>query len=95
MSAHRCLTAWCLATGDADASVAASTAKSWSGDAGRRVMASALQVHGGVGFTWEHDLHLYLKRQQLDALTFGSSADHRRRLASLLRERVASGASIV
>ena len=42
------------------------------GDAARRVMASGLQVHGGIGFTWEHDLHLYLKRAQLDALTFGT-----------------------
>src|SRR5205085_10187964 len=52
--------AWCLGAGDPEASAAASTAKTWCSDASRRVMASALQVHGGVGFTWEHDLHLYL-----------------------------------
>jgi alkylation response protein AidB-like acyl-CoA dehydrogenase len=87
--------AWSLAAADPDASVAASTAKVWSGDAARRVMASGLQVHGGIGFTWEHDLHLYMKRAQLDGVTFGTSVVHRRRLAELLRSRVESGASIV
>lgn len=87
--------AWSLAAGDPGASVAASTAKAWSADAAKRVMASGLQVHGGIGFTWEHDLHLHLKRAQLEALTFGSSSAHRQRLATLLRARVESGASIV
>jgi alkylation response protein AidB-like acyl-CoA dehydrogenase len=87
--------AWALAAGDAEGSVAASTAKAWSGDAARRVMASGLQVHGGIGFTWEHDLHLYMKRAQLDGLTFGTPATHRRRLAALLRDRVAAGESIL
>ncbi len=87
--------AWSLAAGHPDASVAASTAKVWSGDAARRVMASGLQVHGGIGFTWEHDLHLYMKRAQLDGLTFGTSVVHRQRLAQLLRARVESGSSIV
>jgi alkylation response protein AidB-like acyl-CoA dehydrogenase len=75
--------------------VAASTAKAWCADAGRRVMASCLQVHGGIGFTWEHDLHLFLKRAQLDQVTFGDATYHRERLAALLRERLESGASIV
>src|SRR5690606_24796053 len=57
--------AWCVGAGDRDRSIAASTAKTWCSDAGRRVMASGLQVHGGIGFTWEHDLHLFLKRAQL------------------------------
>ena len=65
--------AWCIGAGDADASVAASTAKIWCGDASKRVMASALQVHGGIGFTWEHDLHFFLKRAQLDQLAFGDA----------------------
>jgi alkylation response protein AidB-like acyl-CoA dehydrogenase len=80
--------AWCLAAGDADASVAASTAKVWCSDAARRVMASGLQVHGGIGFTWEHDLHLYIKRSQLDQVCFGDAAFHRERLAGLLRPRL-------
>ena len=78
--------AWCLSAGDSDASIAASTAKTWCSDAARRVMASGLQVHGGIGFTWEHDLHLFLKRSQLDQLTFGDGAYHRERLGRFLRE---------
>jgi alkylation response protein AidB-like acyl-CoA dehydrogenase len=87
--------AWAIAFGDPDASVAASTAKVWCSDAAKRVMASGLQVHGGIGFTWEHDMHLYLKRAQLDQLTFGDASYHRDRLAGLLRERVAAGMSVI
>ena len=54
--------AWCLTVDDPDRAIAASTAKTWAGDASKRVMAGSLQVHGGIGFTWEHDLHLYMKR---------------------------------
>jgi alkylation response protein AidB-like acyl-CoA dehydrogenase len=87
--------AWCIGAADPEASVAASTAKIWGSDASKRVMASGLQVHGGIGFTWEHDLHLFLKRAQLDQLTFGDAAYHRVRLAALLRERVEAGASVI
>jgi alkylation response protein AidB-like acyl-CoA dehydrogenase len=87
--------AWCISADDPDASVAASTAKIWCSDASKRVMASALQVHGGIGFTWEHDLHLFLKRAQLDQLGFGDAAYHRERLAALLRPRVAAGTSVI
>ena len=86
--------AWCLGAAEPDASIAASTAKVWCSDASRRVMASGLQVHGGIGFTWEHDLHLYLKRSQLDQVTFGDAAFHRDRIARLLRPRVEAGESI-
>ncbi len=87
--------AWCLAADDADQSIAASTAKTWGSDASKRVMASALQVHGGIGFTWEHDLHLFLKRAQLDQLTFGDAVVHRDRLAGLLRPKVDAGESVI
>jgi alkylation response protein AidB-like acyl-CoA dehydrogenase len=87
--------AWCISAGDPDASVAASTAKVWCSDAAPRVMASCLQVHGGVGFTWEHDVHLFLKRSQLDQVSFGDATFHRERLAGLLRSRVESGGSVV
>jgi alkylation response protein AidB-like acyl-CoA dehydrogenase len=87
--------AWCLAADDPDRSVAASVAKSWCVDASRRVMASCLQVHGGIGFTWESDVHLYLKRAQLDQLEFGDATHHRDRLASLLRTRVEAGESVI
>ena len=58
-------------------------------------MASALQVHGGIGFTWEHDLHLYLKRAQLDEVTFGDAGFHRDRLVDLLRARVEAGQGLL
>jgi alkylation response protein AidB-like acyl-CoA dehydrogenase len=87
--------AWSIGAGDPDASIAASTAKIWCSDASKRVMASALQVHGGIGFTWEHDLHFFLKRAQLDQLSFGDAVVHRQRLASLLRPRVVAGDSVI
>jgi len=83
--------AWTLGAGDLDRSVAASTAKTWCSDASRRVMASGLQVHGGIGFTWEHDLHLFVKRAQLDGVSFGDATWHRDRLGRLLRARVEAG----
>lgn len=87
--------AWCLSADDPDTSIAASTAKIWGSDASRRVMASGLQVHGGIGFTWEHDLHLFLKRAQLDQLTFGDAVYHRERLAARLRPQVDAGQSVI
>ena len=87
--------AWSIGADDADASIAVSTAKTWCGDASKRVMASALQVHGGIGFTWEHDLHFYLKRAQYEQLAFGDATAHRSRLGSLLRARVEAGESVV
>jgi alkylation response protein AidB-like acyl-CoA dehydrogenase len=87
--------AWCIGADDPDASIAASTAKIWCSDASKRVMASALQVHGGIGFTWEHDLHFFLKRAQLDQVSFGDASFHRSRLTALLRPRVEAGESIV
>ena len=87
--------AWCLSADHPDASIAASTAKAWCSDAATRVLASALQVHGGIGFTWEHDTHLYMKRGQLDAMAFGNATFHRARLASLLRPRVEAGDGVV
>jgi alkylation response protein AidB-like acyl-CoA dehydrogenase len=87
--------AWCLSADDPESSVAASTAKVWGADASKRVMASALQVHGGIGFTWEHDLHFYMKRAQVDQLSFGDASYHRERLAQLLRTRVESGEQLI
>jgi len=83
--------AWAVGAGDPEASTAASAAKVWCSDASRRVMASALQVHGGIGFTWEHDLHLFLKRAQLDQVSFGDARYHRERIARILRPRAEAG----
>jgi alkylation response protein AidB-like acyl-CoA dehydrogenase len=63
--------------------LAASMAKAYASDAGWSVTASSLQVHGGIGFTWEHDLHFFLKRARTDAALFGSATEHRNRVAEL------------
>jgi alkylation response protein AidB-like acyl-CoA dehydrogenase len=62
---------------------AASMAKAYASDAGFRVAASAIQVHGGIGFTWEHDLHFFLKRAKANAYAFGDGRWHRDRVAEL------------
>ena len=63
--------------------LAASMAKAWASDAGWKVTADSLQVHGGIGFTWEHDLHFFLKRAKVDGVLFGSAREHRERVAGL------------
>jgi alkylation response protein AidB-like acyl-CoA dehydrogenase len=87
--------AWAVGASDPDARSAASTAKIWCSDASSRVMASALQVHGGIGFTWEHDMHLFLKRSQLDEVSFGDAVFHRDRLARILRPKAEAGLPIL
>ena len=68
----------------ADLPVAAATAKAFCSDAYTRVSAAAIQVHGGIGFTWEHPAHLYFKRAKSSEILLGSPAWHRNRLAGLL-----------
>jgi alkylation response protein AidB-like acyl-CoA dehydrogenase len=63
--------------------LAASMAKAYASDAGWRVCTSSLQVHGGIGFTWEHDLHFFLKRAKVDGILYGSARDHRDIVAQL------------
>ena len=69
---------------------AASLAKAAASTAGREVTAGAIQAHGGVGFTWEADVHWLFKRAQVDAALLGGAAAHRARLARLAAARVAS-----
>jgi alkylation response protein AidB-like acyl-CoA dehydrogenase len=87
--------AWAVGAADPDRSAAASAAKVWCSDAARRVMASGLQVHGGIGFTWEHDLHLFLKRSQLDQVTMGDATFHRERIARILRPKAEAGQPVL
>lgn len=87
--------AWAIGADDPEAAVAAATAKVWCSDAGVRVAESALQVHGGIGFTWEADVHLHLKRAQLDQVSFGDARHHRAELAALLAARLESGGSVL
>ncbi len=74
--------AWAMA--GSQAASADATAKVWSADAAKRVMASGLQVHGGIGFTWEHDLHLFIKQRY--SSSFGDATHHRALLAVGLAE---------
>ena len=75
--------AWTADAQPEELELAASMAKAYSSDAGWRVCSSSLQVHGGIGFTWEHDLHFLLKRAKVDALLWGSASEHRERVAGL------------
>jgi alkylation response protein AidB-like acyl-CoA dehydrogenase len=75
---------WALDQSPDEAPLAAAMAKSYASDAGWRVPAAALQVLGGIGFTWEHDLHLWLKRGRANAAAWGDARSHRRRVADLL-----------
>jgi alkylation response protein AidB-like acyl-CoA dehydrogenase len=75
--------AWAIDHEPETAPAAASMAKAYAADAGRRVTNAALQVHGGIGFTWEHDLHFLLKRAHANAHMYGDAAWHRGRVAAL------------
>jgi alkylation response protein AidB-like acyl-CoA dehydrogenase len=59
----------------------ASVAKSYVGERGPAILQDCVQLHGGIGVTWEHDLHLYLRRVVTDATQFGTPSDHRERVA--------------
>ncbi len=66
---------------------AASLAKSSASKAGIEVTGSAIQAHGGIGFTWEADVHWFYKRAQVDAAMFGGASFHNQRLARILKGR--------
>jgi len=74
----------CLATGDPDAKVAVAMAKAYCSEVAVHVAQECVQLHGGIGFTWEHPAHLYLKRAKADSIAFGTPDAHRAALASLV-----------
>ena len=76
--------AWAMDEGAAEGPLAVSMAKAYVSDAYRRVSAAGIQLHGGIGFTWEHDLHLYFKRAKGSEFTFGDATYHRERVAQLV-----------
>ncbi len=78
--------AWAVSNEVAEAPLAAALCKAAASDAYRRVSADGIQVHGGIGFTWDHDLHLYFKRAKSSEFTFGD--------ASYNRELVAQGINL-
>jgi alkylation response protein AidB-like acyl-CoA dehydrogenase len=76
--------AWTADAEPASLPAAAAMAKGTPSDAGRAVTAAAIQLHGGIGFTWEADVHWLFKRAQIDAAYLGGPARHRARLAELV-----------
>jgi alkylation response protein AidB-like acyl-CoA dehydrogenase len=75
---------WALTDGSDDPALAASIAQATASAAFARVATDTIQVHGGIGFTWEHQAHLYFKRATTDAALLGSAEQHRSRVAALV-----------
>ncbi len=73
--------AWAADADPESLPLAASMAKAYASDAGWRVPYASIQVHGGIGFTWEHDLHFFLKRGKANAAMLGTASWHRERVA--------------
>jgi alkylation response protein AidB-like acyl-CoA dehydrogenase len=74
----------CLATGDPDAKVAVALAQAYCSEVAVHAAQECVQLHGGIGFTWEHPAHLYLKRAKADSIAFGTADAHRAALAALV-----------
>jgi alkylation response protein AidB-like acyl-CoA dehydrogenase len=75
---------WALEENAPDAARAVSIAKMYASDAGRTVGNRGIQVHGGMGFTWENDLHLYYRRAKASETMLGDATFHRERIAKLV-----------
>jgi alkylation response protein AidB-like acyl-CoA dehydrogenase len=71
-------------SGDGDAGLMASAAKSYVGAKAPVIVQDCVQMHGGIGVTWEHDLHLYLRRVTVNRSLYGTPEEHRRRVTDLL-----------
>ena len=74
----------CLASADPDAAVAVALAKAYCSEVAVSAAQECVQMHGGIGFTWEHPAHVYLKRAKADSIGFGTADAHRAALASLV-----------
>ncbi len=82
---------WALTDGTDDPAVATSIAQAVASAAFSRIARDTVQVLGGIGFTWEHQAHLYFKRASTDAALLGSAEAHRTRLAELVLDTAAAG----
>jgi alkylation response protein AidB-like acyl-CoA dehydrogenase len=76
--------AWALQENSPDAATAVSIAKMYASDASRTVGNRGIQVHGGMGFTWENDIHLYYRRAKASETMLGDATFHRERIAKLV-----------
>ena len=70
-----------------DAELAVSVAKSYVGEHAPGMLQDCVQLHGGIGVTWEHDLHLFLRRVTLDRSMFGTPEDHNLRVYAITEDR--------
>jgi alkylation response protein AidB-like acyl-CoA dehydrogenase len=77
--------AWAVDQGLHEAPLAVSMAKAAASDMSRKVAGTGIQLHGGIGMTWEHDLQLYFKRAKASEVAFGDATWHRERVAQLMR----------
>jgi alkylation response protein AidB-like acyl-CoA dehydrogenase len=68
--------AWAADASPAELPLAASAAKAYAAEAFERAAGTLIQVHGGIGFTWEHDAHLFWRRAKVDRLLLGDEAEH-------------------
>ncbi len=83
---------WALEENSPDAATAVSIAKMYASDAARTVGNRGIQIHGGMGFTWENDLHLYYRRAKASETAFGDATFHRERIARLVLDEGAASA---
>jgi alkylation response protein AidB-like acyl-CoA dehydrogenase len=81
---------WALTDGSDDPALATSIAQAVCSAALSHVATDTIQVHGGIGFTWEHQAHLYYKRAATDAVLLGGAEQHRDRVASMVLDGVTS-----
>ncbi|MEN4398481.1 acyl-CoA dehydrogenase family protein [Mycolicibacterium conceptionense] len=81
---------WALTDGTDDPALAASIAQATASAAFAKIAADTIQVHGGIGFTWEHQAHLYFKRATTDAALLGSAEAHRSRVAEMVLDNATS-----
>lgn len=76
-----------VAARSADAEMSVSVAKSYVGEYAPGMLQDCIQLHGGIGVTWEHDLHLYLRRVMLDRSMYGTPEDHNLRVYALTKQQ--------
>jgi len=73
-----------IAEDDERRALAVASAKATAGDCARFLAKEGIQLHGGIGYTWEHDMHLYVRRVRANAALFGTAAHHRAEVARLI-----------
>ncbi|MET0984290.1 MAG: acyl-CoA dehydrogenase family protein [Steroidobacteraceae bacterium] len=83
-----------FAAGDPEHSRWSSDAKFYACDTYAAIAGDAIQLHGGIGFTWEHDCHLFLKRAKLNQMLYGSSVQHKERAAELMFHAAIRGTAV-